>query len=87
MTNFSVNPHDVRVDVFRSSQSGKWYQTVTLDMSKVYWETDLRVSLSRLWREQYGNMNAGMWAVCLDPYHQHSHPQMWQIEHVAGSVR
>jgi hypothetical protein len=74
MTHFSENPGHVRVDRFKPS--GKWYDTFTIDMSERYrglLHNQIRLAL----QEKFGKDDLGDWIyVILDPYHEHSHPQM-----------
>jgi len=73
---FTMNNNMVRVDFFR--KSGKWYSAVSLN-----WDTyeskegELIYDIfRRCLKEQYPNSFIDMWAVCLKPYHIHSHPLM-----------
>lgn len=94
MGNYSENEGSVRVDFFKDS--GKWHETVAVDMRSFYCgrrETAgdrpiyllpdavieaLRADLTM--RRADGTLRyAGCWAVCLDPYHEFSHPQMFRV--------
>lgn len=75
---YSMNEGCVRVDIFKPS--GKWYETFAVDMREFYRGDiidalkkgmDKNPDLSERWR---GWLDNGGLIVCLEPYHQHSHP-------------
>jgi hypothetical protein len=72
------NPEMVRVDFFK--ESGKWYTTIAMKWVS-YSSTQFliydvfRESLRAHFKES-GIRFTGMWAVCLEPYHEHAHPLM-----------
>ena len=70
---FSTDVEQVRVDVFRPS--GKWSATVALRFD-TYKDELIHDVLERCMREQYPEYASGYILVCLDPYHEHSHPLM-----------
>ena len=78
---YTTNPSKVRVDIFKSS--GKWYETVELDMNKGWDKTTiLHDQFKKAWIEQYPHRptvdnrldSDGWFLVCLEPYHENSHP-------------
>lgn len=85
MSHYTTNPAHCRVDIFKPS--GKWYCTVVIDMSGHYngglVEDHVRYCLLNkvvpgdiiLNNEKY-MLSQGYMAVCLEPYHEHSHPVM-----------
>lgn len=94
---FSAEEDMVRVDFFK--QSGKWYTTEAVKWTGDYW-VDRPNGMStkrgelihkafihslRDHFEDCPSRLAGMDAVCLNPYHEHSHPIMCKnggwIEH------
>jgi hypothetical protein len=88
--NYSDDPDSVRVDFFRPS--GKWYVTEAVRMRAYFASQvssgaregpfalihdALRLALVDHLRMETGALrHAGMWAVCIDPYHEHAHPLM-----------
>lgn len=78
MQNYSSNPGSVRVDFFK--ESGKWYATEAVDMGPYYNMDFLHDAFARaLWTHLEGRLD-GMLAVCLQPYHKHSHPIMLRVD-------
>lgn len=80
MGNFSTNESCVRVDIFKAS--GKWYSTFAIDMAGYYKEPSLKEALAKALYEQtrYKEDEEGdLFAVCLDPYHENSHPIMIKV--------
>ena len=72
--NYAEDPFMCRVDFFRAS--GKWYTTEAIDMIKVWGESDMIDAVHKaIVFHTNGRLN-GMTAVCLEPYHEHSHPVM-----------
>jgi len=75
--NYSDKNNSVRVDFFRPS--GKWYTT-----EAVLWDEPFKGGLihnvfhSVLKRHLKGRMS-GMWALCLEPYHEHAFPLMLKL--------
>lgn len=83
---FTTDEHMVRVDIFK--EKGKWYATIALkwdrytcgnpqDGSNDY--ESLHTTFQRCMKEQYPDKFKDMWAICLDPYHELSHPQMIKL--------
>lgn len=79
MSHYSENAASVRVDFFKAS--GKWYCTEAVIWTGVWGDASIMhdefaVSLVAHLRDpDSGNMRLSeMTAVCLEPYHQHSHP-------------
>jgi hypothetical protein len=80
--NYSDNPADVRVDFFK--ESGKYYFTERmrwLDYNATLIHDAFRESLIAHLRCDDGTRlrMAGMWAVCLDPYHKNAFPLMVKV--------
>lgn len=80
MSNYSNNPESVRVDFFRPS--GKWCDTEAVIFVGPWAATTdnlihdaFRRSLQAHFKDNPTRMQ-GMIAVCLEPYHEHSHPIM-----------
>lgn len=86
---YSDNPAMVRVDFFK--ESGKWYATEAVrwigngfgrsyDEKVPLMHDQFRDSLLKHLETLDGNMRlAGMWAVCLHPYHRDAFPLMTKI--------
>ena len=70
---FSINPEQVRIDIFKPS--GKWYTTIALQWNG-YKDILIHTAFEQSMDEQYTGLWSGMTAVCLNPYHEHSHPLM-----------
>lgn len=77
MSNYSNDCSSVRVDIFR--ESGKWYETVAITKAK-YSNCSIHDSVKAALKEVIGTGFKGMTAVCLEPYHEHSHPIMFVIK-------
>lgn len=63
----------VRVDRFK--ERGKWYDTFAIDMAEEYHATSIHEGLRRCLAKR-GISTQGYIFVCLEPYHEHSHPVM-----------
>ena len=74
---FSTDPEMVRVDIFKPS--GKWYTTIALKWIG-YKDVLIHEAFESSMKIQHPNNWDGMTAVCLDPYHEHSHPLMIVIK-------
>lgn len=75
MSHYSDNPSKCRVDFFK--ESGKWYCTEAVVFVKgTYKGTLIHDAFRTSLREHFKGESrlAGMRAVCLEPYHEHSHP-------------
>lgn len=72
--NYSNNPGSVRVDYFKPS--GKWYETLEVDMTNFYQEPVFcREAVKQATMKRYPNFRFDSWiVVCLEPYHQYAHP-------------
>lgn len=93
MQNYSDDPSNVRVDFFKSG--GKWYTTEAVKWCTYRAPTDktgavqmdgklinhaFREALIKHLANPDGSLRlAGMWAICLRPYHEHEHPQMIKV--------
>lgn len=72
---YDVNDNMVRVDRFKPR--GKWYDTLAVDMAPHYRNPDLHDAVRLAIQDKYPDMKIGSWTfVCLEPYHQNSHPVM-----------
>lgn len=76
MTHYSDKADQVRVDFFK--QSGKWYTTeAVIWTGKWDGTTDIHESFSKSLRDHFKETPdrlSEMDAICLDPYHEHTHP-------------
>lgn len=78
MSNYCEDPAYCRVDFFK--ESGKWYTTEAVKFIgewKGSSENLIHDALKRSLREHFKDDPSrlqGMTAVCLEPYHEHSHP-------------
>lgn len=68
---YSVSDSVVRVDRFRLS--GKWYDTLAVDMERFYTHYGVKEALQEAMRAA-GHNYLDWIVVCLEPYHQNSHP-------------
>jgi hypothetical protein len=74
MSNYSDEPSNCRVDFFK--ESGKWYSTETIQFAEEHYPKEVciykafRCALHAALEDRYNDMQA----VCLDPYHELSHP-------------
>ena len=73
---YSEDPTMVRVDFFR--QHCNWYTTEAVKWTGAYWaaEASVREAFKKTLREHLGKRLSEMTAVCLNPYHELSHPIM-----------
>lgn len=64
----------VRVDFFKPS--GKWYTTEAVKWTGAYHSKNglIHDAFAQSLRDHLGNRLNDMDAVCLEPYHEHSHP-------------
>jgi hypothetical protein len=84
---FSTDESIVRVDFFKSS--GKWYTTEAVKWTGDYYSSGggIHEQLKKSLRDHFKGTPAAfsdMDAICLEPYHEHSHPLMlkngsWRI--------
>lgn len=74
MSNYSEDESSVRVDFFKPS--GRWYQSIALVWTGGYKNCSVHDEFKKSLRNQIGDPMNGMTAVCLTPYHEHSHPIM-----------
>ena len=72
MSNYSDDPEMVRVDFFKSS--GKWYETEAVRWTGKYKDSQIFEEFAKSLRDGLGSRLQEMDAVCLEPYHEHSHP-------------
>lgn len=71
MTHYSDIPGSVRVDFFKPS--GKWYATEAVMWTGDY-DGDIHTAFAKSLRDHLCGRYADLDAVCLHPYHKHSHP-------------
>lgn len=71
MSNYSENEGSVRMSLFKPS--GKWYSDSAVDMSAHYNTSCIHTAVSLAWNRP---LEPGWILICLEPYHQHSHPVM-----------
>lgn len=76
---FTVNGSMVRVDRFK--ESGKWYDTLEVDMTSYYNLSFIHDAVRYSLILMAGNdefveswLNQGGFFVCLEPYHVNAHP-------------
>jgi hypothetical protein len=93
MGHYSDDADSVRVDFFKPSC--KWYTTEAIKWTAEYSSDGYGsptgkprllhdifsgLLLSNLFNKETQRVRlAGMWAVCLDPYHEHTHPLMIRV--------
>lgn len=76
---YSNNPGKVRVDYFKPS--GKWYETLEVDMTGYYDAWNVREAVRLAVTHQYESFSFDDWTVvCLEPYHKFSHPVMFKAK-------
>lgn len=75
--NYSVNSSHCRVDIFKPS--GKWYQTLVIDTEEYYYDL-IHDAVEKALKDSLGKnheeFHKGWYGVCLEPYHENSHPVM-----------
>lgn len=70
---YSESDSIVRADRFKPS--GKWYDSIALEMNDYYNVPPVVHDAVRLAAERQGVVvHEGWWLVVLEPYHIHSHP-------------
>ncbi len=72
--NYAFEPYMVRVDVFKPS--GKWYDTVAINMNNYYNEPFTLEAVKCAMQKQYPAYLEDSICICLDPYHTNAHPVM-----------
>ncbi len=78
---YSDNEKMVRVDFFKVNDAGgfKWAHTEAMEWVD-YNSDDIKLTFHESIRKiRHPLRLAGLVAVCLEPYHQHSHPVMIQL--------
>jgi len=74
----------VRVDIFKDNF--KWYTTIAMHWDRYHVNEPLpdyesiHDTFRRCMSEQFKGCFSGMIAVCLEPFHEHSHQLMIRIE-------
>jgi hypothetical protein len=70
---YSKESNHCRIDFFKPS--GKWYTTEEVVFARDYYKHyDIHMSLRQALRLLFKRKFVGMTVVCLEPYHQNSHP-------------
>lgn len=69
---YTSDDSKVRGDVFK--ESGKWYETIQLNMKGLYDEALTQDAVRAAFNRDYEGMFKGMTLVVLEPYHKHAHP-------------
>jgi hypothetical protein len=84
MSHYTSDVTLCRVDFFR--ESGKWYTTEAVSFARVPWAAKhgrpldaFKLALELHLRLDGRLRLEGMFAVCLDPYHEHSFPLMIRV--------
>lgn len=77
MSHYSDDPEMVRVDFWR--ESGKWYATEAVKWAGPYTGGLLKTIFEDVLLHHLNGRMKGMWATCLEPYHEHSHPVSFRI--------
>jgi hypothetical protein len=90
MSNYSDSASSVRVDFFKAS--GKWQATeAVMWVDDGYKEQSIHyafaLSLERHLTNGHGHLRySGMVAICLFPYHEHSHPISLLVDEIPAWV-
>lgn len=69
---YTTDDSMVRVDFFK--ESGKWYCTEAVKWTGGYRECCIHSAFIESLRDHLGDRLEGMDAICLEPYHENSHP-------------
>lgn len=69
---YAVDEGIVRADRFKPS--GKWYDSIALDMSQNYNDNLIHNAVKASAERQDVKLDEGWTLVVLEPYHVHSHP-------------
>lgn len=76
MSNYSDDASSIRVDFFKPS--GKWYTTEAVKWTGGYKDCCIHQAFRESLISHFGGTLSqrlsGMTAVCLEPYHEHTHP-------------
>jgi hypothetical protein len=82
VSHYTENPRMVRVDFFKTNAFGrptKWYLTEAVEFTPYDGVLIHDAFTQSLERHLEGRLR-GMVAVCLEPYHEHSHPIVVVVE-------
>lgn len=76
---YSNEPNHVRVDFFKAG--GKWGYTEMAVWPGELWNGKnlIREAFIKVLKQNFPNRFRGLTAVCLEPYHEHTHPLMVHI--------
>ena len=89
MGHYSNSADMVRVDFFRPS--GKWYCTEAVKWTGEYERGLLHREFAKSLHDHLytGGVKrlAGMQAICLEPFHQHSHPIILMVDEIENEMR
>lgn len=69
---YAVSDGVVRADRFKPS--GKWYDSIALEMGAVYDDNLIHDAVRRAMELQRVKLEKDWMLVVLEPYHKHSHP-------------
>ena len=86
MSHYSDDPAMVRVDFFK--ESGKWYTTEAVKWTGGYKDCLIHDAFAQSLRDHFAEKRrlSDMRAICLEPYHEHSHPISLKVSGIwAGS--
>ena len=73
MGNYSNSDSSVRVDLFKPR--GKWYETIAMEWTGGYKGVMIHEAFENSLIAAIGKEKADQFdAICLEPYHEHSHP-------------
>ena len=75
MSNYIEDESSCRVDFFKPS--GKWYTTIAVKFKDEDWKGEGGIGPHEGLKNAIGDSNnglSGMTAICLEPYHEWSHP-------------
>ena len=75
MSNYSEDKNTCRVDFFKPS--GKWYTTLAIKFRGKDWKGEGGITPHEALKNALSDANVGleeMTAICLEPYHEYSHP-------------
>ena len=79
---YTTDERMTRVDIFK--ENFKWYTTIALRWDRYDPDEDSNYesiieTFKRCCKAQFKNSFAGMFAVCLEPYHKYSYPLMIKL--------
>lgn len=75
---YAVSDSVVRADRFKPS--GKWYDSIALEMGSQFEISSIHDAINAALERQGVTLGKGWSLVVLEPYHKHSHPIMLRGE-------